>query len=192
MSVSKTSKQHQLKVSQLLGDLRSGDETKIASAIKAFHAHGDASVIAPLIEVWSNGLSEENEALLTELFQGLKDTTTIEPLMDAYRDERYSGLRRSLTAVFWNSKLDFSPFLADFVLFAVEGDFMDALEAITLIEQFEGSIPEHAIMESQLLLKEYFGGTENRDEQKDAILTDMAILLKDFDSASGTEDLFLE
>jgi hypothetical protein len=43
-----------------------------------------------------------------------------------------------------------------------------------------------------LLLKEYFGGTENRDEQKDAILTDMAILLKDFDSASGTEDLYLE
>lgn len=192
MSASKSNKQHQLKINQLLTDLRSGDETKIASAIKAFHAHGDASIIVPLLDVWLNGLSEENEMLLTELFQGLKDSSTIEPLMDAYRDDQYKPLKRSLTAVFWNSKLDFSPYLADFVLFAVDGDFMDALEAITLIEQFEGNIPEHAIMESQLLLKEYFGGTEVRDAQKDAILTDMAILLKDFDSASGTEDLFLD
>ena len=83
-------------------------------------------------------------------------------------------------------------YLADFVLFGIEGDFLDALEVITLVENFETVAPESSILESQLLLTEYFGQTEKRDEQKDAILTDLAMLLKDFSEQEGTEDLFLE
>lgn len=182
-------KQHRLKVSQLLSDLQSKDEKKVASAIKSFHVHGDASVIDPLIAVWKSGLSEENETAMTGLFEGLKDTSTIDPLMDAFRKEDDQFMRRKLVTAFWNSKLDFSPFLADFVLFAIEGDFLDAFEAITLIEQFETAIPESAIMESQLLLKEYFGQQENRDEQKDTILADVALIVKQFDDEADSGDI---
>lgn len=193
MSTGKTTtKQEQLKINQLLTDLKSNNEAKIAAAIKSFHVHGNAGVIEPLIQVWNEGLSDENEALMLELFVGLKDTSTIEPLMEAYRNPAFVGIKRKLTTAFWNSKLDFSPYLSDFVLFAIEGDFMDTFEAITLIEQFETIISESAIMESQLLLKEYFGANEGRNEQKDALLSDMALLLKDFDDATDSEDLFLE
>lgn len=185
-------KQHKLKVNQLLTDLRSGDEHKIGAAIKSFHVHGDRDVIAPLVDVWRAGLSEENAEAMMELFQGLKDTSTIEPLMDAFRDDTNKGLRRALITAFWNSKLDFSPYLSDFVLFAIEGDFMDAFEAITLIEQFETMIPESAIMESQLLLKEYFGDEQKRDAQKDTILGDIALMIKQFDEETDHEDLYLE
>ena len=187
-----TNKQQQLKINQLLSDLNSGNEVKVASAIKSFHVHGDASVIEPLIVVWNQGLSDENEALMLELFVGLKDTSTVEPLMEAYRNPAFAGIKRKLTSAFWNSKLDFSAYLSDFVLFAIEGDFMDAFEAITLIEQFETIISESAIMESQLLLKEYFGNNEHRDDQKDTLLSDLTIILKDFDEATDSEDLFLE
>lgn len=186
------SKQHKLKVSQLLADLQSGDEVKIGAAIKSFHTHGDAGVIGPLVLVWRSGLSAVNEAAMMELFEGLKDTSTIEPLMEAYRDDANKSLKRKLVTAFWNSKLDFSPYLSDFVLFAIEGDFLDAFEAITLIEQFETMIPESAIMESQLLLKEYFGGTENRGDQKDTILSDIALLLKQFDEETDHEGLYLD
>ncbi len=187
-----TNKQQQLKINQLLTDLNSANESKIAAAIKSFHVHGDASVIEPLIEVWNQGLSDENEALMLELFIGLKDTSTVEPLMNAYRNPAFHSIKRKLTMAFWNSKLDFSPYLSDFVLFAIEGDFLDTFEAITLIEQFESLISESAIMESQLLLKEYFGNNEERDTQKDALLSDLALILKDFDDATDTDDLYLE
>lgn len=176
----------------MLADLASGNETKVAAAIKSFHVHGDASVIAPLVTVWSGGLSAENEALMLELFEGLKDTSCTPELMSAFRNPDFQSMKRKLTTAFWNSKLDFSDYISDFVLFAIEGDFLDAFEAITLIEQFENAIPEHAVMESQLLLTEYFGSDENRNEQKDMILSDLALLIKQFDEASGTEDLFLE
>ena len=192
MSKSNLNKQEKLKIGQLISDLQSKDELKIASAVKAFAVHGHASVIEPIIAVWRKGLSQENEALVMDLFQSLKDTSAIEPLMDAFRDSQNEELKRKLATAFWNSKLDFSDYLADFVLFGIEGDFLDALEAITLIENFETIAPESAILESQLLLTEYFGQTEGRNEQKDAILTDLAMLLKDFSELDGTEDLFLE
>ncbi|OGS84133.1 MAG: hypothetical protein A3E30_12575 [Fluviicola sp. RIFCSPHIGHO2_12_FULL_43_24] len=186
------SKQHQLKIGQLLTDLRSGDDLKVGAAIKSFHVHGDESVIAPLVEVWRGGLSDENTAAMMELFEGLKDSSTVEPLMEAFRDEVNAPIKRQLIGAFWNSKLDFSAYLSDFVLFAIDGDFLDAFEAITLIEQFETLVPESAIMESQLLLKEYFGGTENRNEQKDTIMGDIALMVKQFDAESDSEDLYLD
>lgn len=192
MSKSNLNKQEKLKINTLLSDLQSKDEVKIASAIKAFAVHGHATVIEPIIEVWRSGVSAENEALVIDLFQSLKDTSAIEPLMEAFNDPENGNLRRKLVSAFWNSKLDFSDYLADFVLFGIEGDFLDALEVITLIENFETVAPESAILESQLLLTEYFGQTENRNDQKDAILTDLAMLLKDFSELEGTDDLFLE
>jgi hypothetical protein len=192
VSKSNLNKQDKLKIGQLLSDLQSKDELKIASAIKAFAVHGHASIIEPIMEVWRSGLSSENEALVIDLFQSLKDTPSIEPLMEAFKNRANAHLQRKLITTFWNSKLDFSEYLADFVLFGIEGDFLDALEAITLIENFETVAPESAILESQLLLTEYFGQTEHRDDQKDAILTDLALLLKDFSEIDGMKDLFLE
>ena len=192
MSKSNLNKQDKLKINTLLNDLKSKDKVKVAGAIKAFAVHGHATIIEPIMEVWRSGLSAENEALVIDLLQSLKDTSTIEPLMEAFNDPANAHLRRQLASTFWNSKLDFSDYLADFVLFGIEGDFLDALEVITLVENFETVAPESAILESQLLLTEYFGQTQKRDEQKDAILTDLALLLKDFSEQEGTEDLFLE
>lgn len=192
MSKSNLNKQDKLKINTLLSDLKSKDKVKVAGAIKAFAVHGHATIIEPVMEVWRSGLSAENEALVIDLLQSLKDTSTIEPLMEAFNDPANAHLRRKLASTFWNSKLDFSDYLADFVLFGIEGEFLDALEVITLVENFETVAPESAILESQLLLTEYFGQTEKRDDQKDAILTDLALLLKDFSEQEGTEDLFLE
>jgi hypothetical protein len=189
---SSNSKQPKLKITKLLSDLQSGDDAKVGAAIKSFHVHGDAGVIAPLIEVWRGGLAPENQAAMMELFEGLKDTSTILPLMEAFRNDANKAVKRQLLTAFWSSKLDFSEYLSDFVLFAIEGDFLDAFEAITLIEQFETMVPDASIMESQLLLKEYFGGTENRDEQKDAILADIALLVKQFDEESDHDGIYLE
>lgn len=186
------SKQEQLKINGLLADLNSGNEQKIAAAIKSFEQYGHASVIEPLMQVWSTGLSEANEIKVFDLIQNLKDTSTIEPLMNAFKNPKFADIRRKLVAAFWNSKLDFSDHMADFVLFAIEGDFLDTLEVLTLIENFESYAPDQAIMEAQLLLKEYFGQDEDREAQKDALLTDLALILKDMDEMDGTEDLFLE
>lgn len=182
-------KKQQQKVNQLIADLRSMDDHKIGTALKAFQLHGDASIFPPLMEVWRNGLNEENHKLLVELLEGLKSTGAVVPLMEEFRNPLNKEIQRELISAFWNSKLDFSPYLSDFVLFAIDGDFLDAFEALTLIEQFETEIPEAAIMEAQLLLTEYYSDTtiEQRNEQKEEMLKQITLLLRDFDQASGTD-----
>lgn len=192
MSEVKLSKQEQVKIQQLIADLKSENESKITAAISALSSNGHYSVIDPLIDLWCSGLSETNELAMVNLFHGLKDTSTIDPLINAFRSPETKVIHRKLVVAFWNSKLDFSPYLADFVLFAVEGDFLDVLEALTLIENLEFIPSESAILESQLLLSEYFNQEREKDEQKDALLTEIVMVIERFSKNEGTEDLYLE
>lgn len=187
-----TSKQQQQKLAALTTDLRSGDEKKISAAIKAMHVHGDASIIPGVLEMWEKGLSRQNEDDVKELLVGLKDTSTIKPLMEGFRAIENREFQRKLLNVFWNSKLDFSPFLSDFIVFAIEGDFMDCLEALTVIEQFEATVPESAILESQLLLKEYFSKEDRLEEKKYQLLQEIMILIKDFDENGELDEFYYE
>lgn len=192
MAKANLNKQEKLKVNQLLTDLQGNDDLKVAAAIKSLSVHGHVSILEPILDVWNKGLTFENEMLLVNLFHNLKDSSVVVPLMDAFRNPKYKDLRRRLLISFWNSKLDYTPYISDFVLFAIEGDFLDTLEALTLIENAETIPPEAAVLESQLLLTEYFGQEEAREAQKDALLADLALILKDFSEQDGTEDLFLE
>ncbi len=192
MTVKKLSKQEQEKLNQFVLDLKSKNNTKIEAALKAFSVHGHVSIIEPVLQIWCEGLSESNEKLVEQLLQGLKDTSTIEPLIMAFRNPKYENIQRKLLVTFWNSKLEFSPYLADFTLFAIEGDFSDALEALTVIENFETLPSESSILETQLLLSEYFNQKRASDEQKDSLIAEIAVLVENFSRQEGTENLELE
>ncbi|MBU2020390.1 MAG: hypothetical protein KJ941_12150, partial [Bacteroidetes bacterium] len=79
------------------------------------------------------------------------------------------------------NKLDFTAYLPDFVALATEGDFFEAFECLTVIENLEGPFEETQILESQLYLKEFLEGEKGKSEQKDKIVSEIAVLLKDFD-----------
>jgi hypothetical protein len=86
-----------------------------------------------------------------------------------------------LVASCWQNKLDFTPFLPDFVALATEGDFFEAFECLTVIENMEGPFEETQILESQLYLKEFLQSDKGKNDQKDQIISEIAILLKYFD-----------
>ncbi len=187
-----TAKQQQQKLNQLYQDLASGTDAKVSAAIKAFHVHGNAGTITVLLNAWVNDELVGHENELFELLIGIKDTSTIEPFMDAFRDAKFQKIQRALVNVFWNSKLDFSPYLADFVLYAIEGDFMDCLEALTLIEQFDETISESAILETQILLKEYFGSETDKTSQKYLLMQDILLRVKDIEDQEDMDDFLFD
>ncbi len=183
---------HQQKINQIITDLRSKKEVSISSALKAIHVHGDANIIPVVLEIWAGGLSDKNDNEVRELLIGLKDTSTIEPLMEGFRESEDNVFRRKLLSVFWNSNLDFSEYLSDFVLFGLEGDFMDCLESLTVIEQFENTVPESAILESQLLLKEYFSKEQPTEEKKLQLLQEIMLRIKDFEEGADMDGMYFD
>lgn len=183
MAASKnTGKQQKLKVKQLIEDLRSGSEAKISSSLSALQVNGDASILEPLSELLLTEISEKSRLEILEFLSSLKDSSAVDEMMRLISDSKYLSVRQLLLSTIWNSKLDYSYFLPDFVEIAVEGGFMEALECLTIIENLEGTFEERHVLEAQLHLRDYIEDTAPKDPQKAVIMSEIAILIKDFDN----------
>ncbi len=175
-------KKQSQKLQSILGDLHSGDEKKASKAIKSLEAHGNSSVIKDLAECLLNTTSPVNKSEILELLSSLKDSTIAVEMIEVITDEYFLDVRQPLLSTVWNMKVDFSNYIDDFVQIAVEGDFLEALDCLTIIENLDGPFMEEDILECQLHLKKYMEKDE-RDEQKSHILSEIAIKLKEFDQS---------
>lgn len=182
-----TNKRQQEKINQLIAELQSGKETAISSALKTLQVNGDASIIKPLAELLLGNLSDKNRKEVHEFLSTLNDTSTIEPLIEVIRDEQFASVRQELLNCMWNNKLDYSYYLPDFVAIACEGNFMEAIDCLTIIENLEGPFEERHILESQLHLKDYLEDKAPKDEKHAQIMSEIALLLKDFDRLDEDE-----
>jgi len=167
------------KLKQIILDLGSTDETKITKAVKSLEAHGDSSVIKPLSEKLLSGVSEKNEKEIVELLCSLKDTSVTAEMMDVIEDEHFSPIRHLLLSAVWNTKVDFSDYIDEFVEMATKGDLMQTLDCLTIIENMEGPFMEENILEAQLHLKNYIEKGDRKNDQKAQLLSEIALLLKD-------------
>ncbi|PWL27317.1 MAG: hypothetical protein DCO96_11255 [Fluviicola sp. XM-24bin1] len=172
-------KKKDTKLKQILMDLATDDSKKISKAIKALEAHGDPSVIKPLSEKLLSGVSEKNQKEILELFSSFKDSNVTAEMMDVIEDEHFLPIRQLLLSTIWNTKVDFSDYIDEFVQIAVDGDFMETLDCLTIIENLEGPFMEENILEAQLHLKNYLEQSGDKDEQKAQLLSEIALLLKD-------------
>lgn len=167
------------KLKQILGDLNSLDEKKITKALKSLETHGDSSVIKPLAKMLLSDISDKNRSTIIELFSSLKDSSTAVEIMDIIGDESYLDIRPLMLTTVWNTKVDFSDYIDDFVEIAVKGTFMETLDCLTIVENMEGPFMEENILECQLHLKDYLEDTAPKEAQKSQLLSELAILIKD-------------
>ena len=98
------------------------------------------------------------------------------------------SIRQILLSTIWNSRLDYSLYLAEFVEMAVEGDYLEALECLTIIENLEGTFEESDILEAQLHLKEYLE-LGVKDDQKAILISEIALLIKNFNEELADFDV---
>lgn len=167
------------KLQSIMLDLKSGDDKKVLKAIKALEKNGDSSVIKPVVEILMDGLPEKQQSLLLELLCSLKDTSVVVEIMEVLEDEKLLPVRQMVLSTIWNMKVDFSGYIDDFVYIATVGDFMEALDCLTIIENLEGPFLEEDILESQLHLKNYMESNPPYDEQRSHLLSEIALLIKE-------------
>lgn len=174
-------KQHGLKIKQLIADLNSGNATKISSALKSLQVNGDITVIRPLVELLKTDLSHQLETEILDFLGDIKVTMASSEFIAVLRDENFVGQRQQVLSTIWNSKIDYSEYIAEFVEIACEGNFMEALECLTIIENLDGPFEENHILECQLHLRDYIEDSTPKDPQKTQIMSEIAVLIKEFD-----------
>lgn len=165
----------------LLQDISGGTHAKVTTALDALQVYGDETVIAPLIRALDQQKEERSAAEILEFLSSLKSSASIEKVMECLNDPSLEHQRINILSTIWNSPLDYSDYLAEFVALAVKNDFLVTLECLTILENLEGPFNEKDVLESQLLLKNYHEGRYPKDEQKDRLISEVAILIKDMD-----------
>lgn len=170
------------KIQLIIADLRSNDPAKVKKSLALVKTEGNAMMIPALLDLVNNkqmNLDKEIE----DIFFNLRDSDVIEPIVELLKDEKYLTKRRFLLTAIWNSSLDFSFYLPEFVAIAVEGDFMEAMDCLTIIENLEGPFEERHVLESQLYLKEYLEDEGEKDPQKAQMISEIALIIKDIDQS---------
>ena len=182
-------KQQKLKIKQLIDELTSGNQAKISASIKALQANGDVTILEPMVGILLSDISTKIKGEVLEFLSSLKDTSAVDEIMRILKDSNYLKVRQQLLSTIWNSPLNYSYYLPEFVEIAVEGDFMEALECLTIIENLEGPFEERHVLESQLHLQEYAKDTEAKDPKKAQIISEIVILIKDFDKMDEDDNI---
>lgn len=172
------------KIASILKDIHSGQEKKIIDGLKALKINGDDNVILPIIDVWNNGVSLLAEKEIITFLGDIKSTTSAQSIMNVLRNKTYSKIHLPLLSTIWNSKVDYSEYLVEFVAMAVQNDFTIVLECLTIIENMEGPFEESHILDAEILLREFaekHNESEHKDEQKARLVLEISNVIKSFD-----------
>lgn len=179
--MSEQKKTQQKKLALILADLKTGSASKTAQALDALQVYGDYTAIEPLFLFLLESKDEDSKAQVLEFLCNLKDSRSALMVMDCLNQPRFKEIRREILTTIWNSPLDYSLYLQDFVKIAVENDYLDTLECLTVIENLDGPFEEKSLFESTLYLKDYHEGKYSKSREKDQLLSEIALLIKDFE-----------
>lgn len=169
------------KTALLISQLQDANETVVVQAIQTLEAEGNEHVIAPLFACYQSAKSDKIIDKIQTFFNNLSDSSATPEVIELLRGELTGEERLMLLGSCWQNKLDFTAYLPDFVAMATEGTFLEAFECLTVIENLEGQFQETQILESQLYLKEYLENEKGKDRQKDEVISEITLLIKDFD-----------
>lgn len=168
----------QKKIKELLSELASNDDKRQLKAVKSLKVHGNETVVKPLLVVLTRTTSEPLKAEITDVLNTIKFTAVPPIIASALLEERFAPIRQVLLASVWNSGLDYSPFLTEIVTAATQGEMMDALECITIIENIEQTLTEDQLFDPLLVLKEYFVNNKDESGAKTDLLKEIAVVLQ--------------
>jgi hypothetical protein len=120
----------------------------------------------------------EQQAIIGFL-SDVKDTDAIEAFVTYLAEETNPEQRKLVLSAIWNSKLPFDEHLPFFVMLASQGDYLEALDCLTIIENMSGPFDESQLLEAQLLLKEYVEERAPQSDQKAQIMSEIAWFVKE-------------
>ncbi len=159
------------RLNNIIKDLSSNDNKTVLTALKQLRKHGKPEAIKPLADLLLTSESDEISTTTINLLYDLKDQNVVDELMLCIEDEKYDEIKPILVAVFWQSKLDGSNYISSFVREAIKGDYMTAIEVMTVIDNFdEATFNEEEIINLKYDLDETIVDIKENDLEKAKLL----------------------
>lgn len=165
------------RLNNIIKDLGSDDKYTVLTAIKQLRKHGNRLAIQPLIDLLHTSKEDEITNDLIALLYDLKDQSVVDDIITAIEDDTYTSIKPILISIFWQSKLDGSDYLANFVQQAIHGDYATAIEVMTVIDNLDASFDEEEISNLRFDLDDALQYEE--DEDKANLLATIQVALNE-------------
>lgn len=166
------------KVKELLLQLGNKDEKVQLQAVKSLKIHGNETAIEPLVFLLSHTQSGAIEAEILDLLNTIKSTAVPKEIIKCLNNDAYVKSSQHLLASIWSSGLDYRPYFADIASATIKGDFMHAMECITILENFDEALTEEQIMDSLLIFKGYLVDAKGEDSSKVELIKEIVLTLQ--------------
>ncbi len=162
----------------ILNKLESQDRAIVLAAIRKLHESGNSAYLPKLIEILSQTDDEEIGKGIRKILSEIKHRDTIPILIEAIQNKDYSGVLQPLISACWENGLDYSNHLSLFIDLVIEGDFMVAFEAHTVIMNMSGKISQDIVDKESNKIKR---SLLDADESKKQLLHDILDFLPVFE-----------
>jgi len=153
------------KLKYILSNLKSTDTKKVIDAISQLRKYGTPATIQPILELHNSTKNDEISSAITSFLYDVKDEKVVDVLINTIEDNLYPNQSSFLLSIFWQSSLDASEHITAIVKCAIQGDYLTCLEALTVIENFEGEFDEAVIQDILFDLQEAFEQEESDKAQ---------------------------
>ena len=113
-------------------------------------------------------------------------------MMEIIKDENNKPFQDLILNSLWNSSIDYSAYFSDFVEISCKGQYITALECLTILENLKGPFTEGQILDAQLHLKNYVE-LENKKDEKAPLISEIAVFIKNINEQfSDIDQEFME
>lgn len=145
MSKEKTSKKD-----ELISDLFSPKEETVLKALQKVPSEGNARFVIPLLKTFREWESSgEIRSKVESILKQLKSESAVPELITALEDPEFEDQRALIISAFWNSGIFPENDVDVLVRQAIRGDYMVALEALTVIENIEAEM-DHDMLQGAI------------------------------------------
>ncbi|MFM7644307.1 MAG: hypothetical protein ACKO5N_05895 [Sphingomonadales bacterium] len=175
MSAAKT---NQKKLQEAFELLERKDQASLSAALFIYKEYGNLSILPTLFNALQ-GRERTQQQLILGFLADVNDSDAAEVFVNYLQDELVADARKLILSAIWNSKLPFDAHLPFFVMLATQGDYLEALDCLTIIENMAGPFEEAQLLEAQLLLKEYIEERAPQSDQKALIMSEIAWFVKE-------------
>jgi hypothetical protein len=173
-----TVRKNQKKLTEAFELLQKKDLNSLIAALNIYKEHGQVTILPDLFEALEGRDRSQQQAIISFL-SDIKETDATAVFVNYLTEQSDAESRKLVLSAIWNSKLPFDEHLPFFVMLASQGDYLEALDCLTIIEHMSGPFDESQLLESQLLLKEYIEERAPQSDQKAQIMSEIAWFVKE-------------
>lgn len=173
----------------IVSKLVNSDEDVVLETLELLKDKGNATVIAPLLDLLLTDPSYSVTLATTDLLSNMKDPASIDRFLEVLVDKKYQPIQHHLLSILWNSSFSerAKALILPIAQMGVNGSFNTLIEALTVIENLEAPFEEEQLLESISVCKSFIASKPN--DEKLPLVKELLNLLLNMDDTNSELDL---